>query len=89
MADSGEHLSKGQLRESLVALRVLIAKQLEHRDLSPRELAALSREFRALVVQIDKLPGGEEKSDLDQLAESIPPDELASRRKNRQPRASA
>ena len=48
-------------------------------DLKPADLAQLSRELRAVLAEIDKIPGSGEVTPLDRLA-----DELEERRRKRQ-----
>jgi hypothetical protein len=89
MSEIVDIVSKGDRRASLVAVRDRLAKELDAAELDARSVAVVAKELRAVIAEIDKLPGGEEKSDLDRIAESIPPDELAARRANRQPGAAA
>lgn len=54
-------------RETLVELRKRLADALDNVE-DPRDLATLSKEMRAVVAEIDSLPGGEEADPVDDLA---------------------
>lgn len=54
-------------RETLVDLRKRLADALDNVE-DPRDLATLSKEMRAVVAEIDSLPGGEEADPVDDLA---------------------
>lgn len=84
-----EDLRSGDLRKSLVALRDSLSLELQKAELGPRDRAFIVKELRTLLIEINKLPGGEEKSRLDEIAESVPADELAPRRANRKSGAKA
>lgn len=87
MSESVDALKSGDLRKQLTALRDLLADDLK--TSGPRERPALAKQYRDTVERLDRLPGGEEKSRLDHIAESVPADELAPRRANRKPGAKA
>lgn len=89
MSEIVDVVSKGDRRASLVAVRDRLAKELASDELDARSVAVLAKELRAVIAEIDKLPGGEVKSSLDRIAESIPTDELAQRRANRKPGAAS
>jgi hypothetical protein len=52
---------------------------MEDPELKPADLAALSRELRAVLLEIEKIPGSGEVTPLDRLA-----DDLEERRRRRQ-----
>jgi hypothetical protein len=54
-------------RATLVDLRKRLAEALDHVE-DPRDLATLSKEMRAVVAEIDSLPGSEEADPVDDLA---------------------
>ncbi len=54
-------------RSTLVDLRKRLANALDEVE-DPRDLATLSKELRAVVAEIDSLPGGEEADPVDDLA---------------------
>lgn len=94
-------LTSPERRTALVAMRELLAaamKPAEHENGCPcecgpppadgRVLAALSRELRGVLLEIEKLPSGEEDSDLDRIAASVA-DEQAPGRETRQSGTSA
>lgn len=89
MSNIAEEVKSGNRRRALVALRDHLTGELERTDYDGRVVAAIAKELRAVLLEIDKLPGGEEKSELDRIAESIPADELAPRRANRKSGAAA
>ena len=63
----------------LQASRDLLVDALNRADVKPTELAQLSRELRAVLMELDKIPGSGEVTPLDQLA-----DDLAERRRKRE-----
>lgn len=63
----------------LQASRDLLVDALNSEATKPTELAQLSRELRAVLIEIDKIPGSGEVTPLDQLA-----DDLAERRRKRE-----
>lgn len=63
----GDLTSAKTRREVLEALREKLADAFVD-GLEPRDLAALSKEFRAVMVELDTLPGGEEVDTVDDLA---------------------
>lgn len=79
MSDS-ERLSDvvdaGDRRQSLEALRGVLARNIEHAE--PGQVAALARQLALVLKEIDELPAAKGASSLDQLA---------SRRAARKPRA--
>jgi hypothetical protein len=90
--------ASGDARLTLAALRDILAAELEpteHRpgcecDCGPpandgSKMAALAREMRAVLADIDKLPGGEVVTELDRIAARAGAgvDELAERRAHR------
>lgn len=79
--------ASGDLRKSLEALRDSLAADIDSAE--PRDKAALAKQLRDTLIAIDKLPGGQVKTELDRIAESIPADELAQRRARRQPGAAS
>jgi hypothetical protein len=54
-------------RVTLTDLRKRLLDALEVTD-DPRDLATLSKELRAVMAEIDSLPGGEEADPVDDLA---------------------
>jgi flagellin-like hook-associated protein FlgL len=54
-------------RETLADLRRRLSSALDDTD-NPRDLAALSKELRAIVAELDSIPGGEEVDTVDDLA---------------------
>ena len=60
-----EVVAEGDLRESLIALRDVLAERLE--EAKPAESAPLARQLADVLARIAALPG-EEKSRLDDLA---------------------
>lgn len=62
----------------LQASRDLLVDALNSEDVKPGELAQLSRELRAVLADIDKIPGSGEVTPLDKLA-----DDLEERRRRR------
>lgn len=62
----------------LQASRDLLVDALNSSDVRPGELAQLSRELRAVLLEIDKIPGSGEVTPLDKLA-----DDLEERRRRR------
>lgn len=54
-------------RATLGDLRQRLSAALDTAD-DPRDLATLSKELRAVVAELDTLPGGEEVDDVDDLA---------------------
>ena len=54
-------------RGTLTDLRQRLSDALDLAD-DPRDLATLSKELRAVVAELDQLPGGEEVDDVDDLA---------------------
>jgi hypothetical protein len=101
VSDFVDVIAEGDLRKSLVAIRDLIAAELEPTEHvagcdcecgapanDGRVLAALSKELRTVIDHIEKLPGGKVVSDLDRIAASVE-DELAPRREARQSGAAA
>lgn len=62
----------------LQASRDLLVDALNSADVKPGELAQLSRELRAVLLEIDKIPGSGEVTPLDKLA-----DDLAERRRRK------
>jgi hypothetical protein len=62
----------------LQASRDLLVDALNSEDVKPVELAQLSRELRAVLADIDKIPGSGEVTPLDKLA-----DDLEERRRRR------
>lgn len=66
----------------LQASRDLLVDALNSADVKPAELAQLSRELRAVLVEIEKIPGSSEVTPLDRLADGIT-DDLAQRRRKR------
>lgn len=89
MSKIADELKSGDRRRGLVALRDHLTGELDRDDQDGRVVPAIAKELRAVLLEIDKLPGGEEKSELDRIAESIPADELAQRRTRRKPGAKA
>jgi hypothetical protein len=75
-----EVVGAGQTRASLEAVRDRLALLLE--DAPARDAAALARQLTIVLEKIDKLPGGEEASNLDRIAADVT-DELAARREAR------
>ncbi len=59
-------VASGDVRRSLEAVRDVLASRLAGAE--PRESAALAKALAELVLKLDALPG-EEKSDLDDLAD--------------------
>ena len=56
----------GDRRKSLEAIRDKLAAEL--RDTVGRDAAALAKELRAVISELDGLPGGKERSTVDELA---------------------
>ena len=96
MSNNLDALTAPERVRALRALKTLLATALEppeHQEGCPcecgpppgdgRVLAALSRELRAVLLEIEKLPGVEEDDPLDHIAASVE-DELAPRRAARQ-----
>jgi len=71
MSDLQKIVSDGNRWESLVALRDLLAEQLV--VASPRDVAALSRQLRDVLTELDSRP----------VEKASPVDELTSRRRTR------
>lgn len=86
MAALSDEVSAGDLRRSLEAQRDDLARRLEGAE--DRDAAALHKHLTAVLDKLDRLPGGEEVSKLDQIADSVT-DELAARRTDRKPAAKA
>lgn len=61
-----EDVSGGSRRAALVAIRDRVAAELE--EAAGRDVAALSRELRAALAELDSLPAERGESDVDQLA---------------------
>ena len=66
MSDPTTELAQGQRSEALKALRALQARMLV--DVKPDQLAALSKEFRATLLELDSLPDTNQASTSDTLA---------------------
>lgn len=59
-------VAAGDMRDSLIAVRDLLARSLEQCD-SMRDLAALSRQLTSVMTQLDALPDATEVSRADDL----------------------
>lgn len=77
-------VATGDRVKSLKAIRDKIATLL--RDADDRTAAALGKELRAVMAEIDSLPGGREVSELDRIADGVAIDLAAERRQRRSPR---
>jgi hypothetical protein len=68
--DSASELRKvirsGDRRRSLEAIRDRLAAELQ--DAEGRDVAPISKELRAVIDQLDRIPGGKEVSKRDELA---------------------
>lgn len=78
VAELGEVVADGDRRKSLEAIRNYLAVELAQS--SGRDVAAIARELREVIRELDSLPTSEEVSGVDQLAR---------RRANRRDSASA
>jgi len=66
MGDPPIELAQGSRAEALRALRALQARMLA--DVEPGQLAALSKEFRATLLELDAMPDAKQASTSDALA---------------------
>ncbi|WP_157251047.1 hypothetical protein [Nonomuraea typhae] len=64
--DLASAVLSGDRRASLEAIRDKLAAEL--RDASGRDTAALAKELRSTIAELESLPGGKEVSRLDELA---------------------
>ena len=74
----------GGYRAALEAQRDDLATRLEAAE--DRDAASLHRQLTAVLERLDKLPSGQERSKLDDIASTVG-DELAARREGRKPAA--
>lgn len=63
-----DEAESGDRRRALAALRARLAAELDVTDLDSRVVAQLSKELRAVVQELDSLPGGEEVQPVDEIA---------------------
>lgn len=69
MEDFAKVIASGKRRESLEAMRDLLANRLV--DAGDRESAGIAKELRAIVDAIDAIPTAREESVVDNLADEV------------------
>jgi hypothetical protein len=66
MAELLPAVESGDRRASLEAIRDKLARELA--ETGGRDAAAIAKELRAVISELDGLPGGKERSTVDELA---------------------
>ncbi|WP_433519051.1 hypothetical protein ACQP2T_28140 [Nonomuraea sp. CA-143628] len=66
MAELVETVEGGNRRASLEAIRDKLAAEL--RETAGRDAAVIAKELRATIAELDGMPGGKERSTVDELA---------------------